>query len=108
INGTLALKRDGSFSYVPSANFHGSDSFTYVASNGVEVGSEMTATIIVQPLNDAPAAVNDDYTTDVSGNVSVSISTGVLANDTDIDVDPLSATLLWGPQHGTLTMNADG
>lgn len=107
-NGTLSLNSDGSFSYTPSANFHGTDSFTYVANNGAEAGPEMTATITVQPLNDAPQAVNDDYTADVSGNVNATISVGVLANDTDIDADPLAATLLWGPSHGSLTMNADG
>lgn len=33
---------------------------------------------------------------------------GVLANDVDADGDPLTATLLTGPAHGTLTFNADG
>src|SRR5262249_18613196 len=33
---------------------------------------------------------------------------GVLANDTDVDGDPLTAILVSGPVHGTLTLNADG
>src|SRR5207237_5526098 len=33
---------------------------------------------------------------------------GVLANDTDIDGDVLTATLVSGPSHGTLALNADG
>ena len=107
-NGALTLNADGSFSYTPAANYHGTDSFTYVANNGVEDGPLMTATIVVQPLNDAPAAVNDDYTADVGGNVSTTAADGVLANDTDVDGDPLATTLLWGPSHGTLTLNSDG
>jgi VCBS repeat-containing protein len=107
-NGTLTLNSDGSFSYTPAANYHGTDSFTYVANNGVEAGPVMTATIVVQPLNDAPVAVNDDMDVGVSGSTSVDASAGVLANDTDVDGDTLTATLLWGPSHGTLTLNSDG
>jgi Ca2+-binding RTX toxin-like protein len=33
---------------------------------------------------------------------------GVLANDSDADHDPLSAVLVTGPQHGALTLRADG
>ena len=33
---------------------------------------------------------------------------GVLANDTDPDGDPLTAVLVTGPSHGTLTLNANG
>ena len=33
---------------------------------------------------------------------------GVLANDTDADGDPLTAVVVTGPAHGTLTLNANG
>src|SRR5207302_1492981 len=33
---------------------------------------------------------------------------GVLANDTDVDGDVLSAVLVSGPSHGALTLNANG
>ena len=32
----------------------------------------------------------------------------MLANDTDVDGDTLTAVLVTGPAHGTLTLNADG
>ena len=32
----------------------------------------------------------------------------MLANDTDVDGDALTAVLVTGPAHGTLTLNADG
>ena len=35
-------------------------------------------------------------------------SCGVFANDSDLDGDSLSAVLVSGPAHGTLTLNADG
>ena len=33
---------------------------------------------------------------------------GVLANDTDVDGNPLTAALVTGPAHGTLALNANG
>ena len=33
---------------------------------------------------------------------------GVLGNDADPDGDPLTAVLVSGPSHGTLTLNANG
>ena len=52
-------------------------------------------------------AVNDSYTTaeDTALNVA---APGVLANDTDADSNPLTAVMVTGPAHGTLTLNADG
>src|SRR5439155_14032233 len=60
-HGTLSLNSDGSFGFTPEANFHGNDSFTY---KGVSNGQEMisAANIVIEPLNDAPTAVNDEFT----------------------------------------------
>ena len=33
-HGTLALNANGSFTYTPTANYNGADSFTYRASDG--------------------------------------------------------------------------
>src|SRR5262249_13435913 len=43
-HGTLTLNRDGSFTYRPAADFHGADSFTYVASDGTDVSNVATVT----------------------------------------------------------------
>src|SRR5207245_3875946 len=76
--------------------------------DGPARGGAATATITVTPVNDAPVAANDDtYTTPEDTQLTVS-APGVLANDTDVDGDTLSAVLVTGPAHGTLTLNADG
>ena len=64
-------------------------------------------TINVSPVNDAPVAAADSYTTDEDTTLVVA-APGVLANDTDPDDDPLTAVLDENPQHGTLTLNDDG
>src|SRR5204863_380897 len=99
---------DGSFSYMPALNFNGTDTFTYKASDGQAQSGVATVTITVTPVNDAPVAANDDnYTTPEDTQLTVS-APGVLANDSDVDGDPLTAMLVTGPTHGTLTLNSDG
>jgi VCBS repeat-containing protein len=106
-HGTLALNASGSFSYTPAANFNGTDSFTYRASDGTLTSSPATVTITVTAVNDSPVAAADAYSTAEDTNLSVD-SPGVLANDSDPDGDPLSVVLAAGPGHGTLTLNDDG
>ncbi|HKU45645.1 MAG TPA: Ig-like domain-containing protein [Burkholderiales bacterium] len=59
------------------------------------------------PQNHAPVAAGDSYTVDEDA-VLLMFGSGVLGNDTDADADTLSAILVSGPAHGTLTLNADG
>ena len=48
-SGTMALNTDGSFTYTPEANFHGSDSFTYYADDGTETSNVVTVLLVVNP-----------------------------------------------------------
>jgi len=107
-NGTLVLNDDGSFTYTPNAHFNGTDSFQYTAFDGVTQTDETTVTITVNPVNDSPIAVDDAYTTAEETPLTVP-APGVLSNDTDADTGAvLEAALVAGPDHGTLTLNADG
>src|SRR5436190_2145948 len=107
-HGTLTLNGDGSLVYMPALNFNGIDSFSYRASDGQAQSGIATVTITVTPINDAPVAANDDsYTTPEDTQLTVA-APGVLANDSDVDGDALSAVLATGPSHGALTLNSDG
>ena len=106
-NGALTLNANGSFSYTPNANFNGSDSFTYRANDGTVNSNLATVTITVLLNNSIPSANNDSYSIDENGILNV-VAAGVLANDTDIDGDPLTAVLVSGPTNGVLVLNADG
>ncbi|MBC7080659.1 MAG: tandem-95 repeat protein [Thermoplasmatales archaeon] len=55
-HGTLTLNEDGSFVYVPQANYHGSDSFTYQAYDGKDYSNIATVHITINSINDAPVA----------------------------------------------------
>jgi VCBS repeat-containing protein len=106
-HGTLTLNADGSFTYMPAANYNGLDSFTYVANDGALNSTPATVTITVNPVNDAPIAANDNYATAEDTPLSIP-SLGVLINDTDVDGDSLTAILVTNVSHGTLSLNSDG
>ena len=105
--GTLTLNSDGSFTYQPDLNFASTDSFTYVANNGIHNSNEATVTLIVNPINDAPTASDDSFTTS-EDSVLVIAAPGVLDNDSDVDGDSLLAVLDTSTNDGTLAFNSDG
>ena len=60
-------------------------------------------------VNTLPPVVNDDtYSTDEDRPLVVPADDGVLKNDNDEEGDPLAATKLSDPQHGTVMLEADG
>jgi ELWxxDGT repeat protein/VCBS repeat-containing protein len=107
-HGSVAVNADGSFSYVPAANYNGPDSFTYKANDGsLDSSPPSTVSITVTAVNDAPVANNDAYSTNEDTALTVS-GPGVLGNDTDADSDPLTAGSASTPANGSVTLNADG
>lgn len=67
-------------------------------------------TVTVDPAvapNEPPVAVNDAYAANEGTMLGVA-APGVLANDTDADGDPLTASLVGPPANGVLALNADG
>ena len=106
-NGTLTLNPNGTFTYMPRSDYHGPDSFTYRANNGICLSNPAVVSITVNSMNDAPTAVDNRYTPNEDQPLSVS-SPGVLANDKDVDGDALTASLKTGPRHGSLVLNPDG
>jgi VCBS repeat-containing protein len=53
-NGTVVLKANGSYTYTPKANFSGSDSFSYLASDGQANSNTATVSLSITPADDAP------------------------------------------------------
>lgn len=53
-HGTLTLNADGSFTYQPSPNYYGKDTFVYKANDQLLDSEEAVVTITVRPVNDAP------------------------------------------------------
>ena len=107
LHGTLNLATNGAFTYTPSLNYTGVDTFSYRATDGALTSDVATVTITITPVNDAPVAANDLYSTLEDTTLTV-LASGVLANDTDVDGDPLRAVLVSGTTHGTLNLGTNG
>ncbi|WP_373925608.1 tandem-95 repeat protein, partial [Vibrio parahaemolyticus] len=84
-NGTVSVNPDGSVTYTPNDNYHGTDSFTYIVTSG-GVSESTTVSVDVTPVNDAPVAKDDIATTQEDTVVTID----VLPNDSDVDGDKLS------------------
>lgn len=106
-NGVLSLNATGGFSYTPNSNYHGADAFTYRANDGALDSGIAMVSITVNPINNPPVALNDQYSTP-EDTVLLIAAPGVLVNDSDPDNDPLLAMLATGPTNGSVTLSSNG
>ena len=101
-NGTVTIASDGSYHYVPNANYFGTDQFTYRANDGHDSSNLATLSITITPVNDGPvAATTTDQTaedTPLAGSLP----------GTDVDSSPLTYTLVEGASRGTIVVNSNG
>ncbi|MBV9957437.1 MAG: tandem-95 repeat protein, partial [Acidobacteria bacterium] len=107
-HGSVIINPDGTLRYTPNANFNGADSFTYSIGCAAAGSDTANVSVTVNASNDAPVANNESYAVNEDSGLSVNAAAGVLANDTDAEGDALTAVLVSGPSHGSLTLNADG
>jgi VCBS repeat-containing protein len=105
-SGTLTLNPNGSFTYVPAANFQGQVTFTYRVKDATGQSAPITVKINVTNVNDAPTAVADSKTVANDGSTQ---TVDVLANDTDPDGDTLKVTAVTqGSQGGVVAIGTNG
>ncbi len=107
-NGTLSLASGGSFVFTPTTGFEGVTSFTYHADDTWDVSNVATVLITVTAGNVPPAAEDDLYLVAEDTALVIAPLQGVLANDFDLNGDPLTAVLNISPTHGVLTLRSDG
>jgi Ca2+-binding RTX toxin-like protein len=103
-SGAVVQNPDGTFTYTPTGDYNGADSFTYTVSDGNGSLTTETVNITVNPVNDAPVAVDDMVTLDEDASATFD----VLANDNDIDGDTLSVESFEQPANGSVAQNPDG
>ena len=85
--GELTLNADGSYSFVPNANYNGPvPVVTYTVMDGVGDVNDSTLIISVTPVNDAPLATDDSFFVEEGGIVTGNIISqddgdGIIDND---------------------------
>jgi len=108
-NGTAVVNADGTITYTPDPDFNGTDVFTYQVCDTTGFCATASVVVTVDPVNDAPVAVNDTVTLNEDMNINVL----VVGNDGDPtdpsgNIDTTSVTVIGGPANGTATVNPDG
>jgi len=73
--------------YTPDENYHGDDTFTFVASDGTHESEPADVDIQISPVNDAPVATSQQVTLPEDGSATITLVA------TDVDGDPLSVAV---------------
>lgn len=96
----------GEITYTPDSGFTGQDTYTYTVKDGD--GAESGEATVTISVNQAVSANDDSYSTPAGQTLQVGAPQGVLQNDTAPTGANLSAALVSGVSHGTLTFGPDG
>ena len=94
-NGTL-IGTAPNLTYRPNANFNGSDSFTFLADDGIAISNTATVSITINAINDAPVASNSSFNIDIG-----SFGAGTVTAS-DAEGATLTYSLVQGASNGSL------
>ncbi|TVZ56571.1 gliding motility-associated-like protein [Lutibacter sp. Hel_I_33_5] len=104
--GVWSVDANGIVTFDPKDDFNGTASLPYnVKDNGGTISNNGTITVTVDPVNDAPVAMDDAVAT----NSETPVVIPVLSNDTDIDDSGLViSNITSNPAKGTVNVNPNG
>ena len=95
-HGTVVLNADGALVYTPTANYSGTESFTYLANDGKLSSNIATVTITVDPVAVTPIAGNASFT--LLENKSLTVAApGLLLYSQNPNGDSLTVNVVNGP-----------
>src|SRR5207244_3225338 len=103
-HGNVVVNADGTFTYTPTANYHGADSFTYTVTDAAagETATN-TVTFTVTSVNRI-TATKDSFTTAED----TAIADRVATNDSTTSGGALTYARTTNAAHGNVVVNADG
>ncbi|MBW3662014.1 MAG: tandem-95 repeat protein [Actinobacteria bacterium] len=102
VHGDLGALVGNVVTYTPDPDYNGTDSFTFKANDGLSDSNVATVDITVTPVNDAPEAAPNTYEVDEDSSVVVVLEAG------DVEDDPLTFSIVAGPDHGSLSSVSGG
>ncbi|MBF0439762.1 MAG: tandem-95 repeat protein, partial [Magnetococcales bacterium] len=95
---TITNTATGAFTYTPTRNANGAESFTFKVNDGSLDSNSATVNITINPVNDAPTATDDSFSTDEDKAFS-----GTLLG-TDIENNTLTYSIVTSPKHGNVAI----
>jgi VCBS repeat-containing protein len=101
-NGTVQLV-GGNVVFTPAPGYNGPASFTYTVSDGQGGTATASVGIVVNPINDPPAASNDSTSTAEDTPLTLAPA-ALLSNDSDPDGDALSIVSVQDASHGSVQL----
>ncbi|MGJ8582061.1 MAG: beta strand repeat-containing protein, partial [Psychromonas sp.] len=119
-NGSVTLNDDGTVTYVPDANFNGTDSFTYTNEEGTEETVNVTILAVDDPTEISVGASDSDIgevteDVDVSTTQTLTDSGTLTFSDVDtVDSENFAPTVEFSSENegdtalGEITIDADG
>ena len=102
--GVAVIESDNTVTFTPNADFNGTASFSYTVEDSDGGSRSGTVFVTVSPVNDAPVATDDSGSTAAATPVSVD----VLANDSDVDGDPVLLDSVGTASNGTVSIDDMG
>src|SRR5262249_1745453 len=98
VHGNLSLSTNGGFTYTPTNNYTGPDSFTYRASDGQSTSGVATVSLTINNSNNVPVANSQSVSTPED------TPKAIVLTGTDLDGDPLTFIIVNGPTNGALSL----
>jgi len=95
-NGSLGSVSGTSVTYTPTANWNGTDTFTYKANDGIIDSNTSTVTVTVAAVNDVPV------TAAVSASTNEDTATTITLSATDVEGSSLTYSIVSNPSNGSL------
>lgn len=99
-NGILKLKSDGNYVYTPNIGFIGTDSFTYMADDGIN--NSNIANVTIDVINNPPVANNQTIYTNLNTQYNGKL------NVIDKENDELMYDIINPTSNGALSLSPDG
>ncbi len=108
LNGAVVINGGQTLTFNPTSNYNGTATISYTISDGQGGTASAVVFVLVTPVNDPPVAVNEGSAGNpfltVAEDSGVSAPINVLANDMDIDLNPLTV-ISASSLNGTVTVN---
>jgi VCBS repeat-containing protein len=104
-NGTASIDpATGLWSYTPTADWHGTDSFTVTITDDAGNTATQVISVTVTPVNDAPLLVTNSGSTVVEGGTDTIDASELAVTDVDNGAAQLTYTIGTGPLSGRLEL----